>query len=115
MEVRLHAHATVGHDGRGAGPGRPLPQHLPGGRALQLDPQVGRAWFQRLKLKYDGPVSNCAFNVKLRRYMEASAMFATLEDGVTFKYPGQGRAFKPGFETKPDTEFNFEPFYAWYR
>jgi hypothetical protein len=47
--------------------------------------------------------------------MEASAMFATLEDGVTFKYPGQGRAFKPGFETKPDTEFNFEPFYAWYR
>ena len=28
-------------------------------------------------------------------FLEASAMFATLEDGLTFKYPGQGLPFKP--------------------
>jgi len=37
-------------------------------------------------------------------------MFATLDDGVTFKYPGQGVPFRPGFETKPDIEFNFNRF-----
>jgi len=31
---------TVGHDSHGAGPGRPLPQRVPGGRAAQVDPQM---------------------------------------------------------------------------
>ena len=30
--------------------------------------RVGRAWFQRLKLKYDEPLSNVAFSFNLRRY-----------------------------------------------
>ena len=31
-------------------------------------PRVARAWFQRLKLKYDETLSNFALNFNLRRY-----------------------------------------------
>ena len=48
------------------------------GRAVQVDTsftpcriRVHRAWFQRLKLKYEGPLSNFAFIFNLRRYSTA--------------------------------------------
>ena len=34
-------------------------------------PRVDRAWFQRLKLDYDRPLSTFAFNLNLRRYTVA--------------------------------------------
>jgi len=42
-------------------------------------PRVDRAWFQRLKLNYDEPLSNCAFNSNLRRY----TMATMLREGVS--------------------------------
>ena len=36
-------------------------------------PQIDCAWCQRLKLKYDVPISNFGFKVKLRRYSWAWA------------------------------------------
>jgi len=36
---------------------------------------VGRAWFQRLKLKCDEALTNFAFNFNLRRYCWAYATF----------------------------------------
>ena len=44
------------------------------GGALQLyGPRVHRTCFQRLKLKYDEPLSNFGFNFKLRQYSEGAA------------------------------------------
>jgi len=37
-------------------------------RLTPVRPRVDRAWFQRLKLDYDEPLSNFAFNFNLRRY-----------------------------------------------
>ena len=34
-----------------------------------VDTRVESAWCRRLKLKYDEPVSDCAFNFNLRRYI----------------------------------------------
>ena len=39
---------------------------------------VESAWFPRLKHEYDGPLSNVAFNLNLRRYTQAFTNF----DGV---------------------------------
>jgi hypothetical protein len=45
------------------------------GRAAQADPWLTAlgAWFQRLKLKYEGLLSNFAFNFNLRRYTGTTA------------------------------------------
>ena len=60
---------------RGAAARAPRRHHS--GRALQVDsttPRVESAndvCNQRLKLQYDGPLSNFAFNLNLRRYIAA--------------------------------------------
>ena len=59
-------------------------------------PQAERAWFQRLKLKYDEALSKIAFNLNLRRYLkghlqadhpEATAMLSARppHDGETLR------------------------------
>ena len=42
---------------------------------MQVDnikPQIKSAWFQRLRLKCDEPLSNVAFEFNLRRYTKAA-------------------------------------------
>jgi hypothetical protein len=39
-------------------------------RLNPLKPRVESAWFQRLKLGYDEPLSRFAFNFDLRRYIK---------------------------------------------
>ena len=46
---------------------------------------IASAWFQRLELKYDKPVSNFAFNFNLRRYTVDDARGAR---GVDAQRPG---------------------------
>jgi hypothetical protein len=38
-------------------------------------PRVDRYWFQRLKLKYDEPLSNFAFTFNLRIYTKGARMY----------------------------------------
>ena len=44
--------------------------------------RVDRAWFQRLKLKYDEPLSNFAFNFNLRLYTKGARMYLYKEFGT---------------------------------
>jgi hypothetical protein len=39
-------------------------------RLKSVEARVESAWFQRMKLKYDKPLSNHAFNFNLRRYIK---------------------------------------------
>jgi hypothetical protein len=53
------------------------PRLIPGGPKVAPSftlggPQVERAWFQRLTLRYDGLLSNFAFNFNLRLYTSAA-------------------------------------------
>ena len=69
--------SLCGAGGGGGGGGEP--KHCPGGsaanvtkgianlgRAVQADPRLTPGWFQRLKLRYDEPLSNSTFNFNLR-------------------------------------------------
>jgi len=50
---------------------------------------ISSAWFQRLKLDYDKPLSNLAFNFNLRRYNAVSRLIGAPPGYVGFEEGGQ--------------------------
>ena len=65
------------------------------GRCRLTPPRVDRAWFQRLKINCDDPLSSFAFNVNLRHYGEACKEYADLHDRLPVM--GAGAYTRPLF------------------
>ena len=66
-------------------------------------PRVDRAWFQRLKLKYDVPLSNFAFNFNLQPYAMA-ALNADFEPTNDFEKEIMAKLKESGMATGKDVE-----------